>query len=197
MNIGILLLAILAVAGFYVIATHNSLQTIKKTRIVASIQEIGNQLKRQADLIPNLEESVKGYLKHEKTIFTQLTEARKAVAGAIKSGTVAGAQKAADLLSKLVPALQVIVEDNPQLKADTTVTRLMDELRDTADKVMYARRTLIDLAADFNRMLVTFPSNLVGKMFGFKQEAGLEMPMAGEHLAVSEGETKSPKIKLE
>lgn len=195
MNLGILLLAILAVAGFYVIATYNSLQTIK-TRIGASIQEIGNQLKRQADLIPNLEESVKGYLKHEKTIFAQLTEARKAVAGAIKSGTMTGAQKAADLLSKLVPALQVIVEDNPQLKADTTVTRLMDELRDTADKVMYARRTLIDLAADFNRMLVTFPSNLVGKMFGFKQEAGLATATAGEHLTVSGEETKAPRVKL-
>lgn len=195
MNLGILLLAILVAAGFYVIATYNSLQTIK-TRIKASIQEIGNQLKRQMDLIPNLEESVKGYLKHEKTIFAQLTEARKAVAAAAKSGAMNQAQKAADLLSKLVPALQVIVEDNPQLKADTTVTRLMEELRDTADKVMYARRTLIDLAADFNRMLVTFPSNLVGNMFGFKQEAGLETPVAGEHLTVGEGEMKSPKISL-
>lgn len=196
MNIGILLLGVAVVAGFYVVATYNSLQTIK-TRIKASIQEIGNQLKRQMDLIPNLEESVKGYLKHEKTIFTQLTEARKAVSAAVKSGAMGQAQKAAEMLSKLVPALQVIVEDNPELKADTTVTRLMDELRDTADKVMYARRTLIDLAADFNRILVTFPSNLVGNMFGFKPEAGLETPMAGEHLTVAEGEMKSPRVKLE
>lgn len=195
MNTGILLLGVAVAAGFYLVATYNSLQTIR-TRIKASIQEIGNQLKRQMDLIPNLEESVKGYLKHEKTIFTQLTEARKAVVQAVKSGAMDQQQKAADLLSKLVPALQVIVEDNPELKADTTVTRLMDELRDTADKVMYARRTLIDLAADFNRILVTFPSNLVGKLFGFKQEAGLETPMAGEHLTVAEGEMKSPKIKL-
>ncbi len=195
MNITILLLAAIVAAGFYLIATYNSFQTIR-TRIKASIQEIGNQLKRQMDLIPNLEESVKGYLKHEKTIFTQLTEARKAVAAAAKSGAMNQAQKAADLLSKLVPALQVIVEDNPELKADTTVTRLMEELRDTADKVMYARRTLIDLAADFNRMLATFPSNLVGKMFGFKQEAGLETPVAGEHLTVGEGEMKSSKISL-
>ena len=196
MNLGILFLGVAVVAGFYLIATYNSLQTIK-TRIKASIQEIGNQLKRQMDLIPNLEESVKGYLKHEKTIFTQLTEARKAVAAAAKSGAMNQAQKAAEMLSKLVPALQVIVEDNPELKADTTVTRLMDELRDTADKVMYARRTLIDLAADFNRMLVTFPSNLVGNMFGFKQEAGLETPLAGKHLTVAEDEMGTPKIKLE
>ncbi len=195
MNIGILLLAGLVIIGFYVIATYNSFQTIK-TRIKASIQEIGNQLKRQMDLIPNLEESVKGYLKHEKTIFSQLTEARKAVAMAVKGGAMSQAQKAADLLSKLVPALAVIVEDNPQLKADTTVTRLMEELRDTADKIMYARRTLIDLAADFNRMLVTVPSNLVGNMFGFKQEAGLETAMAGEHLTVTSDEMKSPKINL-
>jgi len=195
MNITILILAAVAAAGFYLIATYNSFQTIK-TRIKASIQEIGNQLKRQIDLIPNLEESVKGYLKHEKTIFAQLTEARKAVVAAAKSGAMNQAQKAADLLSKLVPALQVIVEDNPQLKADTTVTRLMEELRDTADKVMYARRTLIDLAADFNRMVVTFPSNSVGKLFGFKAEAGLETPAAGEHLTVTEGEMGTPKISL-
>jgi len=195
MNITILILAAVAAAGFYLIATYNSFQTIK-TRIKASIQEIGNQLKRQIDLIPNLEESVKGYLKHEKTIFAQLTEARKAVAMAVKGGAINQAQKAADLLSKLVPALQVIVEDNPELKADNTVTKLMEELRDTADKIMYARRTLIDLAADFNRMLATFPSNLVGNMFGFKQEAGLETPVAGEHLTVTEGEMGTPKISL-
>jgi len=195
MNITILILAAVAAAGFYLIATYNSFQTIK-TRIKASIQEIGNQLKRQIDLIPNLEESVKGYLKHEKTIFAQLTEARKAVAMAVKGGAINQAQKAADLLSKLVPALQVIVEDNPELKADKTVTKLMEELRDTADKIMYARRTLIDLAADFNRMLATFPSNLVGNMFGFKQEAGLETPVAGEHLTVTEGEMGTPKISL-
>ena len=195
MNITILILAAVAAAGFYLIATYNSFQTIK-TRIKASIQEIGNQLKRQIDLIPNLEESVKGYLKHEKTIFAQLTEVRKAVAMAVKGGAINQAQKAADLLSKLVPALQVIVEDNPELKADKTVTKLMEELRDTADKIMYARRTLIDLAADFNRMLATFPSNLVGNMFGFKQEAGLETPVAGEHLTVTEGEMGTPKISL-
>lgn len=193
---GLYLLGIVGIVVVYLVATYNSFQTIR-TRIKASIQEIGNQLKRQVDLIPNLEASVKGYLKHEKTIFAQLTEARKAIAAAVKSGAVAQAADAAAALQKLIPALQVIVEDNPQLKADTTVIRLMDELRDTADKVMYARRTLIDLAADFNRMLVTVPSNLVGKMFGFQPEAGLETPTAGEHLTVAEGEMKSPKVKLE
>lgn len=188
-------LGVLGAILAYVIATYNGFQTIA-TRIKASIQEIGNQLKRQSDLIPNLEASVKGYLKHEKTIFTQLAQARKTVAAAVKSGAVSAAADAAVALQKLIPALQVIVEDNPELKADTTVTRLMDELRDTADKIMYARRTLIDLSADFNRMLVTFPSNLVGNAFGMKEKKGLETVTEGEALVVSAPEMKSPKVDL-
>src|SRR4030042_863457 len=112
----------------YLLATYNQFVTTK-TRLQASIQEIGNQLKRQADLIPNLVESVKGYMK--------------------------------------------------------------DELRDTADKVMYARRTLIDLTADYNIMIVTFPSNLVASMFGFKQETGLKMPTTQEELEVTAEDTKT------
>jgi len=190
--LGLLVLGLIV----YVISTYNWLATVR-TRIQASVQEIGNQLKRQADLIPNLEASVKGYLKHEKSIFKQLTDARRAVAAAAQSGTMDQGEKAATMLNKLVPALKIIVEDNPELKADQTVTRLMDELRDTADKVMYARRTLIDLVADFNRKLVTVPSNFVGKLFGFKPEKGLATAEAGEHLEVSEAETKSPKVKLD
>lgn len=180
----------------YGIATYNSLQTIK-TRIQASIQEIGNQLKRQIDLIPNLETSVKGYLKHERSIFTQLAEARKAVVSAIKTGGLAKAQDAASLLQQVIPALQVVVEDNPELKANETVARLMDELRDTADKVMYARRTLIDLTADFNRLLMTFPSNMVAMLFGFKAEKGLTTPTEGAHMSVAAEETKTPRVNLD
>lgn len=196
MNITILLIIIAAVVLGYVVSTYNTFQTIK-TRIKASIQEIGNQLKRQADLIPNLEASVKGYLKHEKSVFEKLTDARKSVADAVKSGSLNSANSAAGKLSQLIPALQVVVESNPELKANTTVTGLMDELRDTADKVMYSRRTLIDLTADFNQMLVTFPSNMVGNLFGMKEEKGLEMPENGEFLKVSATETKTPGIKLE
>lgn len=190
---------ILVIAILYVVSTYNLLQTIK-TRIKASVQEIGNQLKRQADLIPNLEAGVKGYLSHEKSIFKQLTDARKAIAEAGRSGTMAAAAEASGQLQKLIPALQVIVESNPQMKADATVIKLMDELRDTSDKVMYSRRTLIDLTADFNQKLVTFPSNLIANMFGFKLEKGLETPDpsadGGEFLSVSNDEVKSPKISL-
>lgn len=193
MNVTIILLIVLVGIALYLISIYNWFQTAK-TRIRASIQEIGNQLKRQADLIPNLEASVKGYLKHEKGIFAQLTEARKAVAAA--QGNMSRAASAATALSKVIPALQVIVESNPELKADTTVRSLMDELRDTSDKVMYARRTLIDLVADYNQRIITFPTNMIAGAFGFKEEKGLETATEGEHLTVLADEMKSPKVSL-
>lgn len=193
-----MLIILIAIAGvvLYVFSTYNSFQTIK-TRIEASIQEIGNQLKRQADLIPNLESSVKAYLKHEKEIFTKLTEARKAITSAVKGGVPQKMVDAASKLQAVLPSLIVAVEDNPELQGQEPVKKLMDELRDTADKVMYARRTLIDLVADFNRKLLTVPSNFIGKMFGFKKREGIKTPTEGEHLKVKKEELKTPKVKLE
>lgn len=179
----------------YLISVYNFFQTAL-TRIKASIQEIGNQLKRQADLIPNLEASVKGYLKHEKDILTMLSEARKMVGKAIKTGDVSSQTQAAGMLGDVLPRLSVIVESNPELKGNTTVMSLMEELRDTADKVMYSRRTLIDLSADYNVRIVTFPSNLVANMFGFKEQEGLKVADMDAATSVSAEETKSPKISL-
>ncbi len=190
-----LFLGILILIALFILSVYNQLVTIK-TRITASLQEIGNQLKRQADLVPNLQASVKGYIEHEKEIFEKIAEARKVVAGAIKSGS---AQKLIDAGAKLQAALapiRAVFESTPQLQGKDVVVRLMDELRDTADKVMYSRRTLIDLTADVNRALVTFPSKLVAQLFNFKKEPGLKTPEEGEHLEVSKAELKTPKVKL-
>jgi LemA protein len=187
---------IAAVAFFYVIGVYNSLQTLK-TQIHASIQEIGNQLKRQANLIPNLETAVKGYLKHEKGIFKMLTDARKAAEQADKSGNPADLEKALSSVQALIPKIQVAVEDNPEIKADATVGKFMDELTDTADKLTYARRTVIDLTQSFNQKLVVFPSNFVAGIFGFKPEKGIETPTMGGHMSVSDAETKDHKVSLD
>ncbi len=189
------IIAILAIVGIYVWSLYNQLVTIK-TRIGASIQEIGNQLKRQADLIRNLTAAVKGYFKQEKEIFALITEARKAVMEALKT---ANAQKLIDAGEKMERALRPIralFESTPQLRSAEPTVKLMDELRDTADKVMYARRTLIDLTADYNVKIVTFPSNLVARIFGFKPEPGLKTPTEGEHLEVSGEEIKTPKVEM-
>lgn len=190
----ILILAVILIA-VYVWSLYNQFVTIK-TRIKASIQEIGNQLKRQAELIPNLIASVKGYMKHEKEIFDELTEARKQVIE-VAGGT--DAQKLVDAGSRLQQALmpiRAVFESTPQLQAMAPTTKLMDELRDTSDKVMYSRRTLIDLTADYNIKIVTFPSNLVAQILGFKEEPGLTMPEGGNETKVSLEETQTPKVEL-
>lgn len=195
MQLTAVLLIALVLFVFYAIGLYNWFQTTL-TRITASIQEIGNQLKRQASLIPNLEESAKAYLKHEKDIYKSLTDARKAVDSAANSGDLSKINKAADSLSSFIPKLQVLVESNPELKAEKVVSRLMDELRDTSDKLMYSRRVVIDLSAEFNQRMVTFPSNLIANAFGFKQQKGLDTPLTGAHLEVSDQETKDPKVSL-
>lgn len=191
----IILIIILGGIILYIWSLYNQFVTIK-TRIRASIQEIGNQLKRQADLIPNLTASVKGYMKHEKEIFGEIAKARKAVVSVLDSNDP---QKLIDASAKLQTALtpiRAVFESTPELQAAKPTVKLMDELRDTADKVMYSRRTLIDLTADYNIKVVTFPSNLVARIFGFQQELGLKMPKEGEFLEVKEESTKTPKVEL-
>jgi len=191
----IILLIVLVVAGFYIVSVYNSLQTLL-TQIEASIQEIGNQLKRQASLIPNLQTSVKAYMKQEKEIFQMLTDARKNVDEAVKTGSAQSISDAESSLQAVIPRLQVAVEDNPELKSNETVQQFMNELRDTADKLTYSRRALIDLTQNYNQMLVTFPSNIIAGIFSFKKQAGLATAMTGSHVEVSMDETKDPKVEL-
>src|SRR5690554_4338673 len=107
------LFGIVVALAFWVISTYNFFVSTK-ARIKASIQEIGNQLKRQADLIPNLESSAKGYLEHEKDVFKMLTDARKAVAGAVESGDLQQMSDAETKLTQVLPRLTVAVESNPE-----------------------------------------------------------------------------------
>jgi LemA protein len=186
---------VLVILALWVISTYNFFVS-SKTRIKASVQEIGNQLKRQADLIPNLEESTKGYLKHEKGIFDSLTDARKAISKAISSGDIQEMSKAGSKLSEILPSIRVAVESNPEIKGSEVVGKLMDELRDTADKMMYARRLVIDLTADYNVKRVTMPSNIIANLFKFDELPGLITPEKGEHIEVSAENTKTPKISL-
>ena len=197
MNAASLVLLLAVAIVVFVFSIYNKFVTIK-ARIKASIQEIGNQLKRQADLIPNLVSSVKGYMKHETKIFKDLTEARKMIMSAVKSGDAQKMVDASAIAGKALGSIQVMVESTPELKAAGPTTKLMDELRDTSDKVMYSRRTLIDLSADYNVMIVRFPSNLVAAIFKFKEEQGLKMPKGAETevAEVKKEELKSPKVDL-
>ena len=190
------LLLIAAGVGVYIWSTYNAL-VAQKTRIGASVQEIGYQLKRQAGLIPNLIASVKGYLEHEREIFEKITQVRQAVLAAAGSGDAQEMINAGAQLQAALAPIRAVFESNPQLQAAGTVTQLMEELRDTADKVMYSRRTLIDLTADYNIRLAIFPSNVIAKAFNFVPEKGLIMPEEGEAATtVKVEELQTPTVKL-
>lgn len=189
------ILAVVLIIVMWVISTYNFFVSTK-TRIGASIQEIGNQLKRQSELIPNLISSAKGYLSHEKGIFDELSSARRAISKAVESGNVGKMADAGKMLSDVLPKIQVVVESNPEIKGSEVVKNLMDDLRDTSDKVMYARRLLIDLTADYNVKRVTVPSSFVASMFHFGAMKGLETPESGEFTSVSDSDTKTPKVNL-
>lgn len=179
----------------WAISTYNFFVS-SKARIKAAVSEIGNQLRRQAELIPNLVASTKGYLTHEKKIFEDLTEARKAVAGALKSGNVDEMAEAGGQLASVLPSLQIAVESNPEIKGSEPVKSLMEELRDTADKVMYSRRLLIDLTADYNVRRVSFPDSIVASAFSFEELVGIKTPEEGAHLIVEAEEIKPPKVSI-
>jgi len=187
-------LGIILIVAIYFITFFNGLKTLQ-VQISASIQEIGNQLKRQFNLIPNLVDSVKGYMKHEKGIFEELTSARKLIdkATATDPKSIDSAQSS---INQVLKSLNVIVESNPEIKASTVVSDLMQELRDTADKIMYARRTLIDLSADFNIKVTTIPGLWIAPMMGFQTQKGLDTPVSGEFLETSQTETANPKVNL-
>ncbi len=188
--IGILILLALYLVGFF-----NGLRTTE-VRINAAIQEIGNQLKRQSQLIPNLIESVKGYMKQEKGIFEDLTSARKSIDSAIENQSGTKIDEAQKLITKALGSIKVVMESNPEIKSAGLVGNLMEELRDTADKIMYARRTFIDLSADFNIKITTIPGLWLAPFFGFQSKSGLETPTSKDVTSVSENETKNPEVKL-
>ena len=165
----------LVVIALFLLAFYNKLRRFQ-VQIHASIQEIGNQLKRQSNLIPNLIDSVKGYMKHEKGIFEDLTNARKSIDDAIHTKDGKKIDQAQNLINKTISSLKIIMESNPQIQTSGLINNLMDELRDTADKLMYSRRTLIDLSADYNTAIVTIPGVWIAPLFGFKEEKGLETP---------------------
>jgi len=191
----IYLVALIAIVLIYSFSFYNKLKTLQ-VRIKASIQEIGNQLKRQANLIPGLIESVKGFMKQEKGIYEDITSARKSVEDAINSNDPKKIDQSQEMINRVLGSLKVVVESNPEIKSSNLVSNLMEELRDTADKLMYSRRTLIDLTADYNTAIAVIPGVWLAKIFGFKEEVGFDTPQTGEHLSVSGSETSTPKVDL-
>ena len=142
-------------------------------RIDNSLSQIDVQLKRRADLVPNLIETVKGYAKHEKQIMKDVTEARKALLSAkdLKGRIKAGAE-----LQNALKSIFAIAENYPQLKANENFLQLQNELSAIEDKIAYSRQYYNDSILSYNNSVKTFPGTFFANLFGKKEKEYLQIP---------------------
>jgi LemA protein len=155
---------LLVILVIYFVASYNGF-VVLKTRIQEALSGIDVQLKRRADLIPNLVETVKGYATHEKTVFNDVTKARASLMGA---GSLKEKAQANDQLSGALKSLFAVAEAYPQLQASQNFQELQRQLEDTEDKVAYSRQFYNANVLDFNAKVQMFPTNLIANGFGFK-----------------------------
>ncbi|HSX58165.1 MAG TPA: LemA family protein [Candidatus Saccharimonadales bacterium] len=153
---------VLLVVGVF--AIYNGLITARN-RVKESWSGIDVQLKRRADLIPNLVETVKGYAKHEKEVFENVTKARSAM---LSASGAKEAGEADNMLSGALKTLFAVAEAYPELKASENFKELQQELSDTETKVAASRQFYNANVLDFNTKIQTVPSNLIANMFGFR-----------------------------
>lgn len=175
--------AVLLILAVYVIMTYNGLVTLR-ARIQEALSGIDVQLKRRADLIPNVLETVKGYAKHEKSVFEEVTKARSAL---MKADSLQEKAAANNMVTSALKSLFAVAEAYPDLKASTNFQDLQRQLEDTEDKVAYSRQFYNSNVLDFNTKIVTFPSNMVANVFGFK---------AFEYFQATDEERKSVKVQF-
>ena len=159
----LVILAVIAVLIIYVISTYNSLVGLRN-KVNDQWSQIDVELKRRFDLIPNLVSTVKGYAKHEKGTLEEVIKARNAY---LTSGTKEQAVNADDELTGAISRLLVTVEKYPELKADKNFADLQNQLKDTEDKISFARKFYNDTALMLNNKIDMFPSSIIANMFKF------------------------------
>lgn len=164
MEVLYVVLIIIVLILIWLIGVYNSLIR-GKNRVEEAWSDIDVQLKRRYNLIPNLVETVKGYAKHEKELFENVTKAR---AAAINAQGVQAKSQAENMLSNTLKSLFAVAENYPQLKASENFAKLQDELTDTENKIQAARRFYNGQVRDFNIRIQTFPNNLVAGWLKFK-----------------------------
>lgn len=183
--LGILILAIIALAGYFV-GTYNRLQVMDEN-VTSRWAQVENQLKRRNDLIPNLVNTVKGYAAHEKEIFTNIAEARSKLSGAINSNDVKAVQKSANELNSALSRLLMVVENYPDLKADKAFIGLQDELAGTENRLAVARMDYNESVKAINALIRTFPTSVIAALSGIKQR---------EYFEITEEEKQIPKVEF-
>ena len=178
MNVVLITLAVLAVLGlfviFYFIGIYNGLVR-KRNEYQNSFKQIDVQLKRRYDLIPNLVETAKKFMEHERETLEAVITARNQAAGAMKAlggdlSNLSGMKNSMEMegmLSQTLGKLFAVSESYPELKSDSTMTDLMEELTSTENKISFARQHYNDSVTDYNNSREVFPSNIIAGMFNF------------------------------
>jgi LemA protein len=177
----LVIVAVIIVATF--IFYYNKF-VVLGNRIDNSLAQIDVQLKKRADLVPNLIETVKGYAKHEKEIMADVTKARKEL---LSAGTIEKKVKAGDQLQNALKSIFAIAENYPQLRANENFLHLQQELSAIEDKVAYARQFYNDSILSYNNSTKVFPGTLFASLYGAKKRPFLE---------ITEAEKKPVKVKF-
>jgi LemA protein len=181
------LFIVLVVAGLfllYVVSIYNNLVRLRN-QVKNAWSQIDVQLKRRHDLIPNLIETVKGYMQHERQTLESVTNAR---AQAMSATGVGGKAQAESLLSGALGNLRVSLEAYPDLKANTNFLALQEELTSTENKISFSRQNYNDQVLFFNNKIQMFPSNIVAGMFSFNESEFFEL--------TDEAERAVPKVSF-
>ena len=164
----ILLVVVIFIVGVVAsgVGAYNSIVGSEET-VNKALSNIDTQLQRRADLIPNLVNTVKGYMKHEQDIIDSITEARQNL---VNASTLEDKDQANKALTDAINQLYIVVENYPDLKANTNFIALQDEIAGSENRVAVARKDYNEAVNNYNTMIKRFPNNLIASMFGFESK---------------------------
>jgi LemA protein len=181
----IVILAIVVLAVLFFVLSYNGVIRLRN-RVDSSWSQIGVQLERRHDLIPNLVETVKGYAAHERQTLEEVVQARNSAVQAQQAGPAQQAQ-AENVLTGALRQLFALSENYPDLKANQNFLNLQEELTATEDRISYARQFYNDSVQKFDTKIQTFPTNLIAGMFNFQKR---------EYFQAEQGATEVPKVEF-
>ena len=180
----IVIIGIVALLIGFVVGNYNGMVE-KSEKVDAKFADIDTQLQRRKDLIPNLVNSVKGIMDHEQSAIDKVTEARTKL---VNANTVAEKAEADSELTKALSNFFVIVENYPDLKANTNFTNLMDELAGTENRIATARIDYNNAVKDYNATIKKMPNSIIAGIFNFKEK---------EYFKAAEGANEVPEVNFE
>ena len=172
----IIVAVVVVLLAVFVIGIYNALVGLRN-QVDNAWSQIDVQLKRRHDLIPNLVETAKGYMKHERETFESITKARSQAMGA---RSVSEASKAEGALGEALSKFMLVVENYPELKANQNFLALQEELSSTENSIAFARQNYNDQVLFFNNKIQMFPSNIIAGMFAFGKRDFFEVQIAAE-----------------